>query len=267
MKYLINNEIIYESEGRVLSNKMSPENSVLISETAGRLLTRLLDEPRIPLARNDIIHDVWDKYGFSGSGNSLNQYISLLRRNLMMLGCNDVIQTIPKMGFVLNATITVFPEEDGAPQKRAYPNPEPVVIDETLACGSKKNGPSRFMLLAVCTFLLVSIGLFILLRIYLVNHLQAKAIDNVQLHRLGSIDGCPVYTTSPFSSEFRQATLDKAQQLAKGSLPCIGGAFMIFDAEDNFIFNSEGSAFLTACTFENNNPKKLSGCRDIYVSN
>ena len=264
MKYLINNEIIYESDSRLLSHAVSPENNILLSETAGRLLTHLLDEPNTVLTRNNIIHDVWDKYGYTGSGNSLNQYISLLRRNFALLGCKEIIQTIPKLGFSLNATVTLCKAaEIRSPEDVCQNKGRPVAV--AAANLPSKTLCSRFML--VCISLLTLLCVAYLLRLLLSNMLFSERIENVQLHQLGSLNGCSVFTTSPFSSAYRQTAMNKINQLAEGHFSCVGGTFLIFDAEDLYVFNSTGSAFLTACTFENKNTEKLTGCRDIYVSN
>lgn len=265
MKYLINNEIIYESDGRVLSHKSSPENTVLLSETAGRLLTRLLEEPNTALHRNVIIQDVWDKYGYSGSGNSLNQYISLLRRNFSLHGADDIIQTIPKMGFFLNATVTSSVDDEKSAAHNPSCDVQPDRADNATSDKTTIRKKSPLLLLSV--FLIFTlVAVFFILHINKTGTLSTQKINDVALHELGSLDGCPVYTTAPFSSEYRQAIMDNIRLLAKDNLSCIGGTFMIFDAEDLYVINSEGSAFLTACTFENKSTRKLAGCRDIYVN-
>lgn len=264
MKYLINNEIIYESDGRILSHKTSPENPVLLSETAGRLLTRLLEEPNTALHRNIIIQDVWDKYGYSGSGNSLNQYISLLRRNLTLLGADDVIQTIPKMGFFLNATVTSIAEDE---QNTAS------VSTSDISLRASENGPvakvrksSKNVILLSFIIAVTVITLFVVFLLNRPDTFSARKIDDVVLHPIGTLEGCPVYTTAPFSTEYRQKIMDNIRELAKGNLSCIGSTFMLFDAEDLYVINNEGTAFLTACTFESKSTSKLAGCRDIYVN-
>ncbi|CDL37722.1 hypothetical protein [Citrobacter freundii] len=50
---------------------------------------------------------VWDDYGLQASNSSLNQYISILRRALSAFGCEELIITVPKMGFRLNPDITL----------------------------------------------------------------------------------------------------------------------------------------------------------------
>lgn len=265
MKYLINNEIIYESDGRVLSHKTSPENSVLLSETAGRLLTRLLEEPNTALHRNVIIQDVWDKYGYNGSGNSLNQYISLLRRNLTLLGAADIIQTIPKMGFFLNASVTSVVEDK---QNTDFVSTRDISSDASENGTSEdiKKPTKKVMLWLSCIIALTVVALFMVFHLNRTGTLSARKIDDVVLHHVGTLEECPVYTTAPFSAEYRQKIMDNVRQLAKDNLSCIGSSFMLFDAEDLYVINNEGTAFLTACTFESKSTSKLAGCRDIYVN-
>lgn len=60
--------------------------------------------------REAFLREVWDERGLQGSNNSLNQYISILRKLLASLVPDATfIVTVPKMGFMLSADITVVP--------------------------------------------------------------------------------------------------------------------------------------------------------------
>ncbi len=96
MLYLINNEITFRTDDGVLASLSSPENSIVLSITANRIFSFLLEQRGKIVSREDILVNVWDKNGLQASNNSLSQYISLIRRGLHDLGCiQDVIQTIP----------------------------------------------------------------------------------------------------------------------------------------------------------------------------
>lgn len=58
--------------------------------------------------RNSIIERVLDGFSFDLSNNTLNQYISLLRKIFKNIGVEEnVILTIPKVGFYISENITI----------------------------------------------------------------------------------------------------------------------------------------------------------------
>ncbi len=58
--------------------------------------------------RNSIIDSVLERFSFDLSNNTLNQYISLLRKSFKNIGVEEnVILTIPKVGFYISENITI----------------------------------------------------------------------------------------------------------------------------------------------------------------
>ena len=106
MIYKIDGIITYNSDDCTLSH-LETDESVSLSISAGRLLERLLNSEGEVLARNELLTEVWDKYGLRGSNSNLNQYLSLLRRALAAYGCDNLIITIPKIGIRINSEITL----------------------------------------------------------------------------------------------------------------------------------------------------------------
>jgi DNA-binding winged helix-turn-helix (wHTH) protein len=86
--------------------------------------------------RETFLHDVWDRRGLQGSNNSLNQYISILRKMLASL-LPDVlfIVTVPKTGFMLSADVTVTALEEETPAAETAKTAVPV-RPEWLFCGA-----------------------------------------------------------------------------------------------------------------------------------
>lgn len=266
MRYIINNEILYESEGLLLWNQSSPDEPVRLSETTGRLFVRLLSEPNKDILRDIIIHDVWDQFGYTGTGNSLNQYISLLRRKLSLVGSGDIIHTVPKVGFSLQAIVELDRETTDSFSNKAPLNYK----DNTSVVHSYR----WFRLTAASLgllIILVSVGLSLMITtgfsMLFFSDPAPNLISESNLYELGMIDSCPIYTVSSFSKEYQQHELDQAIVLTKKGLPCVKGAFYILDIEDLFLFNSGGRAFITRCTFDKNETDTLSECKDVYVSN
>lgn len=258
MKYIINDEVVYESDGRILSRLSPPHESLFISETTGRLLMRLLEEsPGNVLQRDVIIHDVWDRYGYTGTGNSLNQYISLLRKNFAALGLSNVIETIPKKGFALHNSLIVSAPTDNT---QTQPEIDTQSVPLTLFYGHKKNSLIKLALYIITPAMIV--GCF---SIFVYLKFTSSNMDSVKLYYIGNINNCRLYTVTPFSSEFQNKRIEIANALSSQKSPCIGNSFYILDIEDLYLFSAQGRVFITRCTFEKYSTEKISGCKDVYV--
>lgn len=120
MKYLIDNKIEFNTDDGSL---LYPASGDVIKLTlpASRLLEEFLLSGGRHLTRDYLLETVWDRHGLQASGNNLNQYISILRRNLALFECNELIITLPKIGFRLNTDIRIAPLADAS-----LPLPAPV---------------------------------------------------------------------------------------------------------------------------------------------
>lgn len=221
---------------------------------------RLLEEtPGTVVRRDDIIHDVWDRYGYAGTGNSLNQYISLLRKNFATLGLINVIETIPKKGFSLHHDLVITIHLECVPE-HIEKNDDRVLLP--IVYNPTKNSLIKQLCILIASFL--AIGYFSVLEHSL---LRSNRIDSVKLHYIGNINNCRLYTVNPFSREFQNKRIVTTNALSGQKAPCIGNSFYIVDIEDLYIFSGRGRVFITRCTFEMNTTDKISGCKDVYVKN
>jgi DNA-binding winged helix-turn-helix (wHTH) protein len=106
MKYIINLNVIFDPDNRVLTLKNDIQQSIELSKPATRLLSELLSNNKVNLERDDILKNVWEDYGFSPSNASLNNHISELRKAFTNLGISkDIIFTVPRVGFRMDAEI------------------------------------------------------------------------------------------------------------------------------------------------------------------
>lgn len=269
MKYHINNELIYDSNSRMLWHIASPDEHILISETAGRLLVRLLETPNTVIDRETMIYDVWDKFGYIGTGSSLTQYISILRKIFSSMNEGDIIRTIPKLGFSFNANII----KDVAPpiahdfvelsdNKNTKQSLDSSGI-ESRRVRLKKISPQIILYIWLPFFL----AILFLVRITTSLYFHPPLFTNVNLFKLGDIKDCSVYTLSTYSVEYQEQKLKIANQFSSFNLPCINNSFFIFDPEDLYIFESKGRVFLTRCTYKKDSTNEISGCKDVYIHN
>lgn len=112
MIYTINNKIMFCERNGTLWSINNPESQYVLTATAGRLLGFLLSKRGGIIIRDDILNTVWDSYGLRTSTHSLNKYISDLRKVFIKLGLEDeVIVTVPKVGFKITAAILIDNDE------------------------------------------------------------------------------------------------------------------------------------------------------------
>lgn len=112
MKYRFNDRIIFDVDSGTLSLSELYDDSVTISNPSKRLLQLLIAHQGDAVSREVIFKKVWDDYGMVSSNNNLNQCVSKLRRVIKALGIDEeVIVTVPKVGFMLHSEIQVEPCE------------------------------------------------------------------------------------------------------------------------------------------------------------
>lgn len=80
---------------------------VTLNRINSDLLLLLIKYNGVPLSRDIILNELWEKRGLSSSSNNLNSYVSILRKALAQCGCEGLICTIPKYGFLFEAEIVI----------------------------------------------------------------------------------------------------------------------------------------------------------------
>ncbi|WP_148874569.1 winged helix-turn-helix domain-containing protein [Serratia marcescens] len=107
MEYVINQMIIFSPAERALFIVNERESFMPLSNPATRLLLELVTNNKEMLTRRHLMQRVWEDNGFVGSNNNLNGCISEIRKALESLALDpQVIITIPKLGFILEAEIS-----------------------------------------------------------------------------------------------------------------------------------------------------------------
>lgn len=108
MKYRFNDRVLFDDDNGTLGPSDFSDEPTAISNPAKRLLLLLIANYGKPVEREVIFKKVWDDYGMISSNNNLNQCVSKLRRVLKVMGIDDeVIVTVPKMGFMLRREIQI----------------------------------------------------------------------------------------------------------------------------------------------------------------
>lgn len=137
MIYIIDDSITYNSDDCTLTH-LPTEESISLSISSGRLFERLLNSEGEILARDNLLTEVWDKYGLRGSNSNLNQYLSILRRALAAYGCENLIITIPKIGIRINTEIKIETQPSPA---MPVAEPEPDIAAKALTVAPTESSP------------------------------------------------------------------------------------------------------------------------------
>jgi DNA-binding winged helix-turn-helix (wHTH) protein len=101
MRFVINKTILFDEEQGTLANISQLDEAKSLSLTEIRLIRLFVDNPNLVLSRETLLIDVWEQHDLTPSLNNLNNYMSMVRRKLALLGLPDIIITIPRSGFCL----------------------------------------------------------------------------------------------------------------------------------------------------------------------
>lgn len=108
MKFIMNKQIIFDSDMSTLGLEGSQDELIQISNPTKRLLLLLIAHKGEAIKREVIFKKVWDDYGMVSSNNNLNQCVSKLRKIMKNLGMDEeVIVTVPKIGFMLHQHVDI----------------------------------------------------------------------------------------------------------------------------------------------------------------
>ena len=241
MKYLLADAIIYDNEDGSLSLKgeESDEHQTLTS-TANYIFSLLIAHHGMVVDRETFLQDVWDERGLTGSNNSLNQYISILRKLLdnMAPGTTFII-TVPKTGFMLNAEISVQPlSRESAP---ALPAPE----------RAPRSRPTLAIWLAIATMIVAAIcGSYL-------SQKQSPLVTGRYL--LTQIDGCPVYTFTPIADVFQKQAVALTRQIKENSgLSCLENSVFYVHIQNTLFYGDRGRLVLSQCSRSSQNTSTCS---------
>ncbi|HHQ6552191.1 TPA: winged helix-turn-helix domain-containing protein [Serratia fonticola] len=115
MQYIINGTVKYNSADGTLFCPDSSVDMITLTRVTSELLLLLIQNNGVPLNREYILRELWEKRGLSASSNNLNNYISMLRKALAQCGYPDLITTIPKHGFIFEADVVSVDVDENRP--------------------------------------------------------------------------------------------------------------------------------------------------------
>lgn len=241
MKYQLADTLIYNDDDATLTLSGSDESQRL-TDTANTIFSLLVKHAGMVVDRETLLREVWDQRGLQGSNNSLNQYISILRKMLAAVVPDTVfIVTVPRTGFMLNGDLNVVrlnqPKSQPAPAVVPRRDPHWLALFCTL------------ITLIVCASWLA--------------WKQHKNQSDVFL--LSHIGHCPVYTFAPLADVFHDRAVALAQAIQReGTFTCNGDAVFYLHIQDALFYGDSGRLVLSQCSHSRG---RASACRTLYYYN
>lgn len=173
----------------MISSRKNPDISIPLTTTATRLLEELVRKPNETLTRSYLLKAVWEDNGYASSDASLNNNISLLRKNFFTVSETEIaLKTIPKTGFQLHALVE--PLENQANDDN---HNEAIQLDKqpnTLA------NPSSILLRSlILVSIIILISAAVLLVIHQKNVIRFKEVNSVSVGKVGMCDAFNLSST------------------------------------------------------------------------
>lgn len=257
MLYVIRDTVQFRSEdGVVLLNGVDDPVATL-SATMNRLLVHLIDRQGEVCSREDILQKVWDAHGLRSSNNSLNRYITELRKLFNNLGFEEeVITTVPRIGFIFSTDIDIstenFEDKDSELKKTSKP-------------ANTDGSGGKLLITTLIVLCIVSLLPLLFSDLTLQSNIAKKRTDSKQTYYLGEINECNVYMLSKASNEMTPVKYYIASALIKKtSLKCDADSVVYFQVTDAVIYGYKDRVFITKCNRPDGNNESFTSCKSFY---
>ena len=234
MKYRLNDHIIFDVDTGTLSLTEFSDDPISISNPSKRLLLLLITHHGEAVGREVIFKKVWDDYGMVSGNNNLNQCVSKLRRVIKNLGIEEeVIVTVPKVGFMLRYEIVVepcdsppdsFADKEIPVVPRDPDQPEIASLSaEPAVTGIVHTGYSRRWWAIASLVALGVIMLMVAIGSYLTGSVSRQEIY------LGKANSCKVFMSMPGAAAAASAALSRDILTYAGlqTTECSGDEFLL----------------------------------------
>lgn len=246
MPFVIDDVVIFDEVKGSLTN-INTQDEVNLPPTAAFILQLLFINGGSPVERSDFIEKVNKQFGFDLSNNTLNQYVSLIRKNIRNLGVEvDLIVTVPKVGFYISSEVNVKKE------KTFYP------INNELSSAHKKKKD----LFAYSMIIMVFI---IMLEVVYYSFFFVSEPEDYPLVKVGKIGMCDLFLPENLSKVNLADAMNTANILSNSYLPCTPGSVFIYDINALDYLNNTGKKHLSRCT-GGRGEDFLSVCSEVSLS-
>lgn len=252
MLYTIEGRVFFRTDDGALWAKDREDEKIHLTPIVSRLLHLFFQEQGKILTREKILYSIWENYGLEPSNNSLNQYVSKIRKIMADLGLpDDTICTLPRVGFTFSNEIVLVAENiiytplHDAPENRTAP-----LVEKSFFTFRR--------LIAV-----------IFLAIFITIPFSTEFITDSIHHRqmasspvlLGQAGSCRVYSSVTGRNSLHPKTLALAQHyINENSITCGKDSVAYIFASNSALNLQDGRLLLTTC--KKNNNEELVSCLD-----
>ncbi|EBP0972792.1 winged helix-turn-helix domain-containing protein [Salmonella enterica] len=239
--------MLFEIEGRVyfriddgaIWEHNDKEGKLILSPIVARLLHLFIKERGRVISREEIMHYVWEKHGLEPSNNSLNQYVSQLRKLIDRFQLpDDSIRTVPREGFVLSSALNIKIDDESELATLTSLNAE---------------SPHPIQNLKRTTVTWLTISLFILLIstpfavINLIDRVHKQRMS-VSPEKIGEIRECAVYSVLMGRNSKMKETLSLAQiYMEQNDISCNDRSIVYLFSTGGVLKSQSGRVFLSHC--------------------
>ncbi|ELA2606802.1 winged helix-turn-helix domain-containing protein [Klebsiella aerogenes] len=227
MYHILNKEVVFSPDDGALWLKEKADDKIILTPTLNRLLQCLIENHGKVITREEIFQCVWDRWGKEGSNNSLNQFISQLRKIFNNYGFSeDTITTVPRVGFIFNNDITIQ------------------TLHEQVSVHVKKSFNVNIILKAFFIFsmLLVVAGIFFKIFTQHTNNL------NISPKFTGAIDKCKVYALTEYDDSLSDTLISNIQRfINKTHFLCSAPGTIFFFLDPKVLAEQSGNLYVSTC--------------------
>jgi len=241
MRYIINSSIAFRVEDGALY-RIESNDTVVLPIPAQRLLLIILESGGSILRREFLLQEVWDKFGLVGSNNNLNQYLSLLRRTVSAFGCEEFIETIPKVGIKIIDGVQI--ERDNTENALSQDSGENDNVIETRLFTHYTKG--LFRIWSLKNIMAFSLLLIVLIFLSVIVHVKTGVDQTPVTSTLKG--GCHLVLYSELNSQqYERISAKVNDYLKKNDKSCHPGVTIYFDDISSQSLYGKGRTLLSYC--------------------
>ncbi|WP_263070991.1 winged helix-turn-helix domain-containing protein [Enterobacter huaxiensis] len=244
MLFIIEGRVCFRSDDGAFWEQNDEKNKVILSPIVARLLHLLILEKGRVITREEIMNFVWESHGLEPSNNSLNQYISQLRKLMAhFLLPDDCIRTVPREGFILIKEVEINVVNESTPVTQAS------LIDETsdVILQSKQSGARVLIIFLI--FMLIATPYTV---IYFTDMMQKQRMSVTPV-KIGQVGSCAVYSLLMGRNYNLDETLSSAQHhIEQNKISCDDKSIVYFFSTGGVLKKQSGRAFLSHCQKNDN---------------
>lgn len=246
MLFEISQSVIFSPPDGTLRRAQDDTDVIKLPLPASRLLEELLMHHGEICEREFLLTEVWDRQGLTGSNGNLNHYISVLRKHFSELDVDDVIETIPRVGFRFSRNISLQEIETVARPVQKVPVTSPA--------GYRKEAA------IICAVMIPSLFIFTLLFLF-----RDPPVHPVHLLKANSAS-CDITYLSPFSrSETEAINATVLKKLQEKNILCDRDKMIYFDHYASVSMRDFGRSLIAVC--QKGQQKEVERCDNIYYFN